>query len=192
MKIASALGALAFLCAGPVLAQTNTTAAQSANTSIINVRTGGNTATPASESIHYSGQTNTPDVAGMLMSGANPCLVGAGVSVATMGTGVGMSWGHDSEACERRQDAAAFYSVGVGTHNPMFINVALDRLCDGEKNRHALEAEGYICPADRPKGTPAPVLQINAPAPPSTPTRPDWCYTVGPKEWTANTRKACS
>lgn len=102
---------------------------------------------PADTSVRYSGHTyTTPNVQGSYFAGANGCLVGKGGGVAGGPIGLSFSSGTNDEGCDRRNDAAAWYTLG-------FKNVAVARLCEGTKNADAFfSATGYACPGTNGKG----------------------------------------
>lgn len=148
--------------------------------------------------INYAGGytvRNVPDVVAPSIVGGNPCAVGVsgGVAVAGFGISGGGTWA--DRACERRQEAALLYNIGM--HE---ASIAL--LCQDDHVRDAMWSVGQSCgrrvavasppvppvarataAVVRPMAAAAPAVRVVPVAAPARPTPPDWCYAVtGPAE----------
>ena len=178
------LGFGMLLIASAASAQTTTGSQAQNNVNVTALAGGGGSG--GSTDVHYSGhEYSTPNVGGSYFAGANNCLVGVGAGASGGPFGFSLNWGRDSAACERRMDAGAFFSMAGATHDPRLIEAALNRMCDGDDNKGALQAAGYTCPADRPRVIAATAVAAPPPVtaqPASTPllaTRPSYCSSYG-------------
>ncbi len=187
---------------------TANTGASSARTgsssAAVTINTGTGTAGDPSSSgngdptINYTGGytvRNVPDVVAPSIVGGNPCAVGVsgGVAVAGFGISGGGTWA--DRACERRQEAALLYNIGM--HD---ASIAL--LCQDDHVRDAMWSVGQACgrrvavaypPAPpvaqasatvaRPMVAAVPAVRVAPVAAPVRLAPPDWCYAVtGPAE----------
>ena len=183
MKIAI-LGFGILLVASAASAQTTMGSQAQNNVNVTALAGGGGGG--GSTDVHYSGhEYSTPNVGGSYFAGANNCLVGVGAGASGGPFGFSLNWGRDSAACERRMDAGAFFSMAGATHDPRLIEAALNRMCDGDDNKGALQAAGYVCPIDRPRVVVAAAVAAPPASPAPTPsasaaaTRPAYCAAYG-------------
>lgn len=193
---------------GASSARTGSSSARTgSSSSAITINTGSAAGDPSSPTgssgngdptINYTGGytvRNVPDVVAPSIVGGNPCAVGVSGGVAVAGFGItgGGTWA--DRACERRQEAALPYNIGM--HE---ASIAL--LCQDDHVRDAMWSVGRSCgtrvavaspPAPpvaqtsaavvRPVAAAAPAVRVAPVAAPARPARPDWCYTVsGPAE----------